>query len=199
MKDYRCKLIPGRFYHVYNRGIDGCTLFHDKGNFRFFMRRYELYMSESIDTYAWCLMPNHFHLLIRVKEGDENVSHLKNAKHFADPSAAFQRLFTSYSKAFNKQRRRHGSLFEKPFRRIEVNNELYLKQLLVYIHTNPVHHALVNAPEQWEFSSYKRSINDAGIASYGNMIRSWFENEENFRMIHKQKVQLDNEFLLENE
>lgn len=200
MIDYRCKLYPGKFYHVYNRGIDGCTLFHDKGNYRFFLSRYADYMPAVVDTYAWCLMPNHFHFLIGVKD----VSHLQNAKHLLqnakylnDPSAAFQRLFTSYSKALNKQQGRHGSLFEKPFRRIEVNSSLYQKQLVVYIHNNPIHHGFVISPEEWEFSSFHNFIhNEISLVRIPDVIE-WFEDEENFRFMHKQKITMDNELILE--
>jgi hypothetical protein len=61
----------GKYYHIYNRGINGEDLFRSNENHEYFLRLYEKYMEVVIDTYAWCLMGNHFHLLIRVKEEDE--------------------------------------------------------------------------------------------------------------------------------
>ena len=58
----------GHFYHIYNRGIDSCNLFRKPENYEYFLAQYDKYISPVADTYAWVLMPNHFHLLVRVKE-----------------------------------------------------------------------------------------------------------------------------------
>lgn len=60
-------LRPGRFYHVYNRGINGETLFREERNYRYFLNKYAHHVTPVADTYAHCLMPNHFHLLIRIR------------------------------------------------------------------------------------------------------------------------------------
>ena len=68
MPNYRQPLEPGCFYHVYNRGNNGDNLFYNQENYKFFLRKYDEYLSPLVETYAFCLLPNHFHLLIRVKE-----------------------------------------------------------------------------------------------------------------------------------
>ncbi len=55
------------FYHIYNRGINSCSVFIDEENYHFFLSRFKKYLSSFIEVYAYCLMPNHFHFLIRVK------------------------------------------------------------------------------------------------------------------------------------
>ncbi len=64
-------LIPGNFYHIYNRGIDSCNLFTEPDNYEYFLSLYDKYISPVANTYAWVLMPNHFHFLVRLKEEAE--------------------------------------------------------------------------------------------------------------------------------
>ena len=58
----------GQFYHIYNRGTDGCNLFREADNYEHFLGLYDKYISPVAETFAWVLMPNHFHLLVKVKE-----------------------------------------------------------------------------------------------------------------------------------
>ncbi len=81
MQDYRRKLEEDKFYHIYNRGNNGEKLFYTIANYMFFPRKYDEYLSTHIKTYAFCLMPNHFHLLVKVNT-PTNVSHFQNVKHW---------------------------------------------------------------------------------------------------------------------
>ena len=98
MIDYRCKLENGKFYHIFNRGIDGVNIFYNTENYKYFLRKYDLYLSPFLQTFSFCLLPNHFHLLVRLNDTDLNVSfringmkhldHLDvgNVKHFKNVS-----------------------------------------------------------------------------------------------------------------
>ncbi|HNX55347.1 MAG TPA: hypothetical protein PLG33_00785 [Prolixibacteraceae bacterium] len=114
----------GNFYHIYNRGIDSCNLFTEPDNYEYFLSLYDKYISPVADTYAWVLMPNHFHFLVRLKEEKEIVAslHLTGFQNLSgvevkQPHQHFSNLFNAYTKAFNKHTGRHGSLFERPFKR----------------------------------------------------------------------------------
>ena len=61
-------LTCGNYYHIYNRGIDSCNLFLESDNYEYFLSLYDKYISPVADTFAWVLMPNHFHFLVRLKE-----------------------------------------------------------------------------------------------------------------------------------
>ena len=61
-------LEPNYFYHIYNRGINGCVIFNDDENRKYFLRKIKEYLIDSVEVYAYCLMPNHFHLVIKIKE-----------------------------------------------------------------------------------------------------------------------------------
>lgn len=57
-----------KFYHIYNKGVDSCDLFHEQTNYEHFLNLYDKHISPVADTYVWVLMKNHFHLLMRIKE-----------------------------------------------------------------------------------------------------------------------------------
>ena len=90
---------------------------------------------------AYCLMPNHFHLLVRPR--DDRFSR------------GMQRFSISYAKAMNKRMGRSGALFQGAFEAVRVDRDEYSLHLSRYIHLNPVEAGLVRRPEDWEFSSYR--------------------------------------------
>lgn len=222
MKKYQQELEPGKFYHIFNRGNNSGKIFFGQDNYEFFLRRYFEYLSGSVETYAFCLLPNHFHFLVRVKESEMEAApalapapakalRLKDAKLFAvedakpfaspapDPSKAFHRLFTSYSKAINKQQNRHGSLIENPFKRAEVDTDDYLTNLVVYIHTNPRLHGFVDDFRTYKWSSYNEILNDNPTRLQKDIVLDWFNDKENFKYRHQERVDLDaiNEFAID--
>lgn len=64
---YYTRFEEERFYHIYNRTIDKQPLFKNEGNFEFFIKKYDEYLSDVVNTYAYCLLGNHFHLLIEIR------------------------------------------------------------------------------------------------------------------------------------
>ena len=137
----------GKYYHIYNRGINSCDLFTEEDNYSYFLSLYDKFINPIADTFAWVLMPNHFHLLIRIKEANEiDLTGFQNLSGLKPPHQYFSNLFNAYTKAINKRNKRHGSLFERPFKRKLIKDEDYLKQLVLYIHNNPVHHGFCSHP-----------------------------------------------------
>jgi len=146
-------LNPETFYHIYNRGINGEDLFKREENYDYFLSKYANYIPAIADTYAYCLLKNHFHLLIRTKSEEEilqasNSNKLRNTDLIKKTSSQiislkFSHLFNGYTQAINKQHERTGKLFELPFRRIEVENDAYFSRLVYYIHANPQTHGLI--------------------------------------------------------
>ncbi len=134
-RNFRIPIQEEKFYHIWNRGNNRENLFYNKGNYEYFIRLYDSYMDDVIETYAFCLLPNHFHILIRTKPFHQPG---ERAKLKMNPvSAAFRKLFTAYSQAINIQQKRTGSLFQKPFKRLEVRTTQQLANLVHYIHINP--------------------------------------------------------------
>lgn len=131
---------PG-YYHLYNRGNNRQLVFFERDNYLHFLRLVRRYLVEqTLDIMAYCLMPNHYHLLVLFQAGNL--------------SEAMQLLSLAYTKAINRRYNRVGSLFQGRFQAIRVDQEDYLAYLVQYIHLNPVKAQLVTHPEEWEFSSY---------------------------------------------
>lgn len=184
----KCEFVPSEYYHIYSRGNDKREIFLDHSDyFRFLLllfaanHRQPVHLSNwqgealpmsliwskdygerLVDIGVYCLMPNHFHILIREKDDESNK---------AKPSIAIfiQKLLTGYSMYFNKKHGRTGKLFEGPFKATHVDNDRYLKYLFAYIHLNPVktidptgwERHLIRDPEtakvflaHYEYSSY---------------------------------------------
>jgi putative transposase len=197
MINYKQPLEPGCFYHVYNRGNNRERLFYNNENYKFFLRRYDEYLSPIVETYAFCLLPNHFHLLIRVNEltNLQEVSPFEKVKplkreHIDIVSLAFQRFFTSYSMAINKQENRTGSLFQKPFKRLKVTNTQYLANLVFYIHANPQLHNIAPDFRDYPWSSYHRILNNKPSALQKSKVVEWFSDPSNYIAYHTQKADI---------
>lgn len=180
----------GKVYHIYNRGVNKMPIFRTQGNFQYFLKLYFERIGPMVDTYSWCLMKNHFHLMVRIKSMGEIVRQLSGIIEpdrliGLNPSKQFSNLFVAYALAFNKQEKRKGTVFERPFGRIEVDSLKYFKDLVVYIHRNPVHHGFVSHPKDYEWSSYHNyfSVNPSGIQR--EMVLSWFDSTLTFRAIHQ--------------
>jgi putative transposase len=147
----KIKFAQGEYYHIYSRGVEKRIIFQDEDDYKRFIFLLNLAKSEEsinirdlkkrndnqgltfvknkgqtlVNIGAWCLMPNHFHLLI--SENSEGGI-----------SLFLQKLLTSYSMYFNKKYDRKGSLFESRFQAEHLDTDNYLKYIFSYIHLNPV-------------------------------------------------------------
>lgn len=128
------------FYHIYNRGNYAQQIFLGAENYRFFLTRLKKYLVEaSTDLVAYCLMPNHYHLLAYLARE-------------VDFSNILRRFTTCSVRSFNNWHRRVGYLYKGNTVSKLVDDDIYLIHLCRYIHLNLVAARLVKAPEEWEFS-----------------------------------------------
>jgi len=186
----------GNYYHVYNCGINGVSLFREKKNYEFFLQLYEKYICPIADTYAWCLMGNHFHILIRIREENEiDLNRLYTSdrilypvRGIKPPHIYFSHLFNSYAQAYNNMYARHGGLFERPFKRKLISSEKYFRRLVLYIHNNPVHHGFCEHPVEYLWSSYIGSISDKRIIVKQELLVERFNKLEDCKVLHKTKT-----------
>src|SRR3989304_1648662 len=102
--DYHIPLYKDHLYHVYNRGNGKEQIFFNEGNYDYFLRQYHKYTADLLDTFAYCLLSNHFHLLLRPKVNDPDLI-----------SEQFRKFFIAYSMAINKQEKRKGNLFQRAY------------------------------------------------------------------------------------
>lgn len=152
---YDPDFISDGYYHVYNRSNNRELLFKNFDNYHYFLNRYAHYLNPWVHTLGYCLMPTHFHFLIRVKSTLELKKLYKKNLSIAIEEH-FRRLFISYSKSINKQRNRHGNLFQRPFKRSYIDDQADVVKMLCYIHHNPIHHGHSDDYHKWYFSSFNQ-------------------------------------------
>jgi len=170
----------GQTYHIYNHANGMENIFREEENYRFFLQQYAKYLGEVVDIYAYCLMPNHFHLLVGVKSdlpGVQNLAGLSPSRlgHAANNpvTKAFSNFFNSYAKAFNKRFERRGSLFVEHFKRTPILDERQWQETFLYIHLNPVKHGFVKNHQDWKWSSWHAYQN---LNKPSNLDRTYYNN-----------------------
>lgn len=166
----------GHFYHVYNRGVEKRTIFESDRDYQRFLQTFEYYQISGpkprfsqqkmfkvveyknnpkiVEVICYCLMPNHFHLLIRqlTEKGiQEFITKIQN----------------SYTKYYNTKHMRVGHLFQGAFKSVLVESDEQLLQVSRYIHLNPYVSGLVEKPELWNLSSYNEYVNNG----HGNSVK----------------------------
>jgi putative transposase len=195
--DRMLPLETGQYYHIFNKGNNKDKLFTNDENYRYFMKLYAKYLSDFVDTFAYCLLPNHFHFLIRIKE----IKDLQSLAYFVSLypenkencyeqitnviSDKFRLFFMSYAKAFNKQENRQGSLFKKYFRRKRIDDYNYLVKEIGYIHMNPVHHGISIDYANYPHSSYKGILSEKKTLLKRDDILNWFGGKNEFENSHQ--------------
>ncbi|WP_236980789.1 hypothetical protein [Membranihabitans maritimus] len=230
---YLDKLEEGYFYHIYNRSNGVEDLFREDTDYEHFLELYDKYICPVADTYAWALMPNHFHYLIRIKErmyyryskndfsktnanrslnldavrfedvkwktvkldavhlsAFEKPDRVNNRKK-ANPTHHFSHLFSSYAKYINGKYKRSGSLYQRPFKRNRIDNIQYLRNALVYIHYNPVHHGFTNEIDDYPWTSFHNYLPNEMPEYIVKHVFEWFGGRNSFFQSHSISSPID--------
>jgi putative transposase len=184
----------GQYYHIYNRGNNRENLFIEERNYRYFLQLYLKYIEPVAWTFAYCLLRNHFHLLVRIKDltgGPSNPSpdsdplgHLSGLVALPNPSRQFSHLFNAYTRTINHTYRRTGALFQRPFGRIPVTTDAYFARLIVYIHQNPQKHGFVTDFRDWPYSSYQTLLSNKPTHLQRDTVLQWFASPQGLATLH---------------
>lgn len=204
---------PNKLYHVYTHANGFENLFKSQENYRYFLQRYQYFIPSVAETLAWCLMPNHLHLLIKIKSEEEIRTafpqtfevvnaRLQNLEGLSPVekriSKQFSNLFNAYTKAYNIRYKRRGTLFIPNFKRKEITDNKYLSNIICYIHNNPVHHSFVSNLQDWHWSSYHDLL--VGNKSFidTNFAINWFGSLQAFQQAHQKANNIPPEERIEN-
>jgi len=184
-------LSPATTYHIFNHANGFENVFREEENFRFFLNKYRQYISPVAETYAYCLMPNHFHLVVRIRKREviEELIRKKDNSTSSNSSTTsskvwnfgrgqeivedvdiekflskqFANFFSSYTQSFNKMYKRMGSLFIKNFKREIIADKTHFINAIIYTHRNPIHHGFCNLFTGWGYSSYNETSIKTGV------------------------------------
>lgn len=201
MPNLQIPLVSGQFYHIWTHANGDENIFREERNYGYFLDKYKYYISPVADTFAYCLMPNHLHLMVRIKSEEDVLEFVKSKKKLPPTSTLqgfktlggfgnvisrqFSHLFNSYTQAYNKVYNRKGSLFIPNFKRKHITSDKYYLTLLAYIHLNPVHHGFVNKPDDWKHSSWHAYFLDKQTRLQKDEVLEWSGGKDAFIRLHE--------------
>ncbi len=176
-------MIAGCYYHIYNRGNNREIIFREESNYAYFLKLWKKHIAPVADSHAYCLLSNHFHVLIQVKESIlaekkcEKSRMNQTEQHFAN-------FFNAYAKGFNKSYARTGKLFEERFKRKKVTTDRHFTQLMYYIHANPQRHGFIYDFRNYPHSSYHSIFSEKPTALMCQAVLDWFGGKAKFEAFY---------------
>jgi len=204
----------GGYYHIFNRGNNYENIFLENEDYSKFLEYTNIFITSIAEIYAWALLGNHFHFLLKIKDENEigylNSNHansddlmlkwktvtlidkdhkIPNKLYARKPSPTRQinHLFSSYTKWFNSKYNRTGSLFTKNFQRKKINDEKYLRNLIIYIHQNPIHHDFCKQLNEYRWTSYLSVLSSNPTKINRKDVLTFFDDAVNFKYVHTKK------------
>lgn len=188
------------YYHIYHRGLNSADLFFRNEDYSRFLNRYFYYTIPAAETLAYCLLKNHFHSLIYIRNIKEQKQTFERAK-YSDPNDQFHglsyrhfkpyriswqfgHLFNSHTKYMNMKYNRSGKLFESRFKRIEIDSNLYLSHMICYIHRNPIHHNITDDYSSYRYSSYSEHLSGTDSMLARNKVLRTLGGKKNYVASH---------------
>ncbi len=192
-------------YHLVFKCHGDLLLFKTDDNKHYFLRRFTFFLSLYIDCWAWCLLNNHAHMIVKVRSASE-IETAINALPEADKTVSMKkwvtqidnercfnevmerqvgRFMVSYTNSYNKFFNRTGGLFQSPFRRSMIQDESHLQQAIIYVHANTQRHSLIRDFRNHKFSSYHEIV--LGKSSLVNVSRvlEFLGGKEKFIELHE--------------
>jgi putative transposase len=200
MPSYHGHLLPNNTYHLFNRAIGNEKLFLNENNYRYFLSKFAQHILPIADIFTYSLLPNHFHLLLRIKDESLIIKHFefKKKKNFNPIEnqlsdfvmEQFSNWLNGYTKAFNKMFNRKGALFIDYLKRSIVEKDSDFTSFIFYVHKNAVHHNICKKIGEWKYDGYQSLLSEKPTLILRNEVIEWFGSKELFIKFHNQPVEL---------
>lgn len=207
---FKAAFFPGATYHLLFRSIDGLLLFQDSRDYLLFLSQYATYFRPILDTLSYCLLNNHSHFIVQVKERKELIEELSIIpkkyktilmnKVLSDGTNDFlidqmierqvNSFMSSYVHLKNRNSDRKGGLFQSPFRRSFITDDAHLAQSVIYVHANAEKHGLVKDFKQYPHSSYQEILSGHSTNVCVKKVLDFFGGRERYIEMHKLQVDL---------
>jgi len=183
---------PESFYHLFNHAVGNENLFREEKNYLYFLKKMALYLSPVCHTYAYCLLPNHFHILVKFHNEKTILNfYQQNSKNQIDTDfhtiamRPFKNLCSTYAQAYNKMYSRKGALFLDYIKRKKVKKDTYFSELVRYIHLNPIRHGFCKNPFEWKYSSIHAFVSSKKTLIQRDEVLEWFGNINEFEKFYQ--------------
>lgn len=207
MSEKNTALQPGQIFHIYNHAVGKENLFECDADYIYFLNKMKEYLLPVSDIISYCLMPNHYHLILRFKETEiiKNIYNNRIKNKFTIEQSTEQNeiflskqlsqvasnFFNTYAKHYNFVKDRTGTLFKRTFRRKEIDDLDYLKTLICYIHQNPVASGFAQHLSEWKYSSHKAILSSLPTSISREFVINLFDDIENYKYCHAKIAELD--------
>jgi len=199
-------LEEGKTYHIFNRSNAKVNVFNETVDFEYFIQLLERYILPVANIYAWAILNNHYHLVLELKSDmvyrwtKKNLPKGENIWE-TEPINEFNRknkkpviashmghMINSYARYFNTKFNRTGGLFERPYKRIVINDEYHLKNEIIYVSTNAVKHGIVSSIYDWKWSSIEELLLGDNNFCDREYVVYLFSDVDNLRYMLENKI-----------
>jgi putative transposase len=197
------------YYHFVCKSIDGILLFPDVSDYLVFTDRFKKFTDEFLETWSFCLLPNHTHHIVKIKSSETIKNSIANFPlanrtkamlSFLDDSTneiTFDKMIdrqmnsflVSYANYYNNKYQRQGGIFQKPFKRIAIDDDVHLQQAIIYTHANAQKHGITKDYKKYPFSSYAAIIKANEYYTNSKNVIAFFGGIEKFIQIHNSQVE----------
>ncbi|MEL6536540.1 MAG: hypothetical protein AAFQ98_14075 [Bacteroidota bacterium] len=166
--------LPGQYYHVFHHAVGNLNLFRDDRDYRTFLSKYTRFLGDHLSSYAYCLMPNHFHMLIRVTSDKARAEEVLQR---------WSNFLNSYAQSYNRKYQLWGRVFQQGLPRTLIPDEDTLVTVMHYIHFNPVKHGFTTDAWRWTYNSLSALASEAPTRLERGEVLKWFGGKAEFRRI----------------
>ena len=205
---YKAPFYPGAYYHIVCKSIDGILLFGGEKDYRVFKERFRQFTSGFFDVWSYNLLSNHSHHVIKTKPTEMvlyNISAMPedertksmilfladgNNEMLIDEMIERQMnsFLVSYANYCNNKRNRKGGIFQKPFKRIQIDDDAHLQQAIIYTNANAQKHKLVQDFKKYPHSLYNDAVTGNDSFTETKSVIGFFGGLDNFINIHQSQV-----------
>lgn len=189
-------ILAGQYYHLFNRGTNRQKLFFSKDNYKYFLKLMDKFLSEYMSILAYCLLPNHFHIIVKINNCQEqNIELNKEIDSGKLAVRQLMKLFITYAMSVNVKEKRTGNLFAPKYKRLHITSDEYLKYLVFYTHYNPEKHGITGQFSSYTYSSFRAICSSKTTKVDRDLVLELFDGHDNFLnyhdIVHKERKELE--------
>ena len=204
----KAPFIPGQYYHVVFKSIDGILLFRDENDYAVFLERLAQFTGFVFDTWAYCQLSNHAHFIIKINslesvlksiavtDKTKQTSAMTKLLLHSNDSGVFDTMLerqmnsfmVSYANFCKNKYHHHGGLFQRPFKRIQIDTDAYLQMAIIYVHANTVKHKTFNNYKTYGHSSYGAIIKSNRFYCATTAVLGFFGGLDKFVLLHEEQI-----------